>query len=42
MGTTVDLSIEYLHGEADDSVVKYLGEDIDNKDSITTQLHVEF
>ncbi len=41
-GTTVDLNIEYLHGEADDSIVKLLGENIDKKDSVTTQLHVEF
>ena len=41
-GTTVDLSFEYLHGEADDSVIKFLGENIDKKDSVTTQLHVEF
>jgi hypothetical protein len=41
-GTDVNLNIEYLHGEADDKVVKYLGESIDSKDSVTVQLQAEF
>ena len=41
-GTDVNLNIEYLHGEADDDIVKFLGEDIDSKDSVTIQLQAEF
>jgi hypothetical protein len=36
-GTDVNLNIEYLHGEADDDIVK-----IDSKDSVTVQLQAEF
>ncbi len=41
-GTEVNLSLEYLHGEADDSLVKFLGSNIDNKDSVTIQLQGVF
>ncbi len=41
-GTNVNLNIEYLHGEADDTIVKYLGESIDSKNSLTVQLQAEF
>ena len=41
-GTEVNLNIEYLHGEADDNLVKYLGESIDSKDSFTIQLQSTF
>ncbi len=41
-GTEVNLNMEYLHGEADDSLVKFLGESIDSKDSVTVQLQATF
>ncbi len=41
-GTEVNLNIEYLHGEADDNLVKYLGESINSKDSFTIQLQSTF
>ena len=41
-GTNVNLNIEYLHGESEDDIIKYLGENINNKNSVTVQLQAEF
>ncbi len=41
-GTELGLSLEYLHGEADEDIVKLLGESIDSRDSITLQLSATF
>ncbi len=41
-GTNVNLNVEYLHGEADDDIVKLIGGNTDSKDSVTVQLQAEF